>query len=300
MPFPVSRTTPFPVYRLQRSGQNITDTTHGAKLNINHISSFSNATLKRIRSLHDRKFREKERQFLVEGARAVDEAFKKGLKVSDVVVSQSFLSHQPDALASHNLPYVSLVDDRDFHELCTTASSAGIIAVAEMPNYQIKELFKGDQTLIVIANSLQDPGNLGTIVRTALAANATGVILTKGTVDPFNPKVVRAAAGALFAMPMLWDFTFTQAVDLLRDSGVQVIACDVSGTQTIFDAALDGPLALIVGNEGNGFSAGELEQVDNIISIPMNPKSESLNVAVSVGVVLFNVVNQRLKSQSAV
>jgi TrmH family RNA methyltransferase len=264
-------------------------------MNVNAVNSPSNALLKRIRSLHERKFREKERLFLIEGVRAVDEAFKKNLNVRDVLVSERFLDEHADELAAFELDHVTVVDERLFKESAMTTTPSGILAVAEMPLFKMDELFKQNKPLVVV-NAVQDPGNLGTIMRTALAASAGGMILIRGTVDPFNPKVVRSAMGSLFALPIVWDVAYEQAMDELRRRGIKIIACDASADRYIFDIDLTGSIALVFGNEGNGFAAGQLEQVDEVVSIPMNPQSESLNVAMSAAVALFNVVQQRIKS----
>jgi RNA methyltransferase, TrmH family len=132
-----------------------------------------------------------------------------------------------------------------------------------------------------------------------LAASASGVILTRGTVDPFNPKVVRAAMGALFAMPLVWDVPFAEAAEAVRSRGLRVVGCEPTAQTSLFEADLTGPVAIVLGNEGQGFSSADLEIVDEQISIPMNPASESLNVAISGAIVLFNVVQQRMKSKNA-
>jgi RNA methyltransferase, TrmH family len=264
---------------------------------VNSINSPTNALLKRVRSLHERKFRDKLRQFLIEGARAVDEGFQKHLNITDVLVSETFLNEHESELEARKFSEIAVVDDRLFKEVSTTITPGGILAVAEMPVFEPDDLFAGAATLIVVANAIQDPGNLGTIMRTALAANASGMMLITGTVDPFNPKVVRSAMGALFALPLLWDLSFEDAMENLKQRSVRILACDASGSTHVFDSNMRGPVALVVGNEGNGFAPGQLEAVDEIVSLPMNPLSESLNVAVTAAVALFNVVQQRIKSE---
>ncbi len=266
-------------------------------MKINEISSPANNLLKHVRALHERKYREKEREFLVEGSRAVGEAIVKGLRVNDVVVTETFFDTHRDFVDDLNLNSISIVADKLFHEISTTTSPAGIIAVASIPKHSFDKLFHPQRSLVVIADAVQDPGNLGTMMRTALAASATGMVLTKGTVDPFSPKVVRSAVGALFALPVVFDIAFDEAVVECRKRGLRIIACDAGGDKHVFDSDFRGPVALVFGNESNGFAEGQLHSVDEIVSIPMNPLSESLNVAVSSAVVLFNVVQQRIKSQ---
>lgn len=266
-------------------------------MKVTPIASPQNALLKRIRGLHQRSAREKSGLFLIEGPKAVVEAFEKGIRVRDVVVSESFWQQDAAAISGQNIPGVAVVPDKLMKELATTTTPAGVLATAEIPRFQLEDLF-GDQhqaPLVVIIHAIQDPGNLGTIFRTALAASATGIILTKGTVDPFNPKVVRAAMGALFAVPLVWDIALPEAVSQVRNHGLKVIACEPTAPTSLFDADLTSAIAITLGNEGQGFTEDDLDLVDLQVSIPMNEKSESLNVAISGAVVLFNVVQQRLK-----
>jgi TrmH family RNA methyltransferase len=268
-------------------------------LHVNSISSPSNALLKRIRGLHERKNREKSNAFLIEGAKGIAEAIAKNVRIRDLVVSESFWKQQGQAVVGHEIDVVTVVDDKLMRDISTQTTPAGILATAEMPRFAWDEVFEakdGQAPLVVIAHSIQDPGNLGTIFRTALAASATGVVCTRGTVDCFNPKVVRAASGALFAMPCVWDVSFEDAIAHMRERGVRVVAAEPTASETLFDCDLRGPVAIVLGNEGQGFTAADLELVDQQVSIPMNPASESLNVAICGAIVLFNVVQQRRKT----
>jgi TrmH family RNA methyltransferase len=267
-------------------------------LKITPITSNTNALLKTIRGLQQRSLREKTGLFLIEGRKAVAEALEKRLSVKDIVISQTYFEQDPDVVANHNVAEVSVVDDKMFKELTPTVTPEGILAVASTPHFSMDDIFpQRGEPLIVVAHAVQDPGNLGTIVRTALAASATGLILTRGTVDPFNPKVVRAAMGALFALPIVADIKYEDMVSGLKQRGVRIIACEGTATKRYFEADLTGPLAIVLGNEGQGFADVDLSTVDELVSIPMNPQSESLNVAVSGAIVLFSAVQQRLLSR---
>jgi len=266
-------------------------------MKVNPIVSLDNAVLKRIRGLHNRSAREKSGLFLIEGPKAIAEAFEKNVRLRDVVVSETFWNEEAALITNRDLAVVSVVEDKLIRELATTTTPTGIIATAEVPTFTVDELFSSSPALVVIVHSIQDPGNLGTIFRTALAASATGVILTRGTVDAFNPKVVRAAMGALFGMPMIWDIPFEEAALIVKERGLQMIGCQPTASTSVFEADLTGALAVVLGNEGQGFSPADLALMDQQIAIPMNPQSESLNVAISGAVVLFNVVQQRLKGR---
>ncbi len=266
-------------------------------MKINAITSATNPLLKKIRSLHDRRGREKTGLFLIEGRKAVGEAFDKGIAVEEIVASQTYWKQNADLPEAASATTVSVVDDKLFQELVTTVTPEGILAVAKIPSYSIADMFKDKKApLVVVAVAVQDPGNVGTIIRAALAACSSGVVLTKGSVDPFNPKVVRSAMGALFALPVISDIEFDQVVAELKSRKIKLLACQQGSSKRYFDCDLTQPLAIVLGNEAQGLSDAEMAQADELIAIPMNEASESLNVAVSGSIVLFSAVEQRIKA----
>ena len=269
-------------------------------MKITPIASSANVLLKKVRGLQVRQMREKQGEFLVEGAKLVCVAFAKELVVTDVLVSKSFLASGFGEAHAANITEVSLVEDKLFEELVSTQGPCGIVAVAEMLRWSVDDLFAGAVPLVVIAEAIQDPGNLGTMIRTALAARASGMILTKGTVDPFNPKVVRSAAGALFMLPIVTDMTTEDAIGWVKKHGLSLITCQMGAEKIYWEADMTGPTALAFGNEGQGFSASIVSQADDSVSIPMHQGSESLNVSISAGIILFGAVQQRAKQQRAV
>lgn len=261
------------------------------------ITSENNPLVKKVRGLRLRASREKSGLFLIEGQKLLEEAFAHGLAVKDVLASKSFLQSGLGHMNSAKLTSLHLVDDKLFQSMASTDTSCGVIATAEAPSWTMPHLLKAAVPLIVICLGIQDPGNLGTIVRTALAASASGVIFTKGTVHPFNPKVVRSAAGALFRLPFLIDLTSSEAFELVKKHGMTVIACEPTATNYFWQVDLTRPLALVLGNEGQGFSSADLACAHETVAIPMNEASESLNVAVSAGIILFGAVQQRMARQ---
>lgn len=261
-------------------------------MKINPITSAANPILKKVRALHQRAGREKSGAFLIEGAKRINEALEKGVKLSEVVVCESYLKEGLGDSHAADLSVIYVVDDKQFKTLVTTDSPCRILAVAPTREFALDSLLTS-QSLVVIADAIQDPGNLGTMMRTALAADATGIVFTKGTVDPYNPKVVRSAAGALFSLPFVTNVTADQAFTFMKGRGVKVITCEPTAKKAHWEADLTGPVALAFGNEGQGFSQAILDLADDSVSIPMNPESESLNVAVSAGIILFSAVQQR-------
>lgn len=172
--------------------------------------------------------------------------------------------------------------------VASTTTPQPVIAIAERRVCEVEELDQCEW--IVIADQISDPGNLGTIFRSAEAAGATGVVLTPGTVEAFNSKVVRASAGSMFYIPVFEDVT----IEEVKDAGFSIVGTsshDQSGSVPFTQAVLTGKIAIVVGNEAHGMEDAEL--VDQWITIPHRGRSESLNVAMAATVVCFEVANQR-------
>lgn len=266
-------------------------------MKINSVTSESNATLKLIRSLHKRSNREKQQLFLLEGSHCLQEACKRELDLQAIVASQSFITNGRDELNELEIEQITVVEDKLFAELMTTTSSCGVLAVAPIPKESSAEITKWTPRVILIVDAVQDPGNLGTLFRSALAAEIGGVVLMRGCVDAYNPKTVRAAAGALFDMPMKSDVVPADLINSLKSNGYRLVACEAKGSISYFECDLSDKVALILGNEGQGVSEDLLAGADEKIRIPMNPKSESLNVAISGGIILFETYRQRLSGR---
>lgn len=263
-------------------------------MKINPISSTANSLLKKVRGLQERSFREKSRQFLLEGPRPVQEAISRGLPLDQVIASNSFFHGSADFIADLNLAQLSLVDDKAFAELHETSSSCGILAVAEIPKYTIEDVFeKQREPLIVVCDGIQDPGNLGTIVRSAYAAEAAGLLLTRGCVDVYSPKVVRSAVGALFEMPLLYDLAHDECLKLLADKQIPLRICEASAPNVYCQADYTKACAIALGNEARGICAEFSAAAADSVSIPMRIGSESLNVGVSAGIILCEAYRQR-------
>ncbi len=260
-------------------------------MEINSVSSASNSLLKRVRQLQSRSGREKDGAFLLEGEKLFDEAVKHGIDIEAVVVRESFL--QSDFLQSRQLSKVTVVDDKLFLDLATTEAPQGLVAIARIKRRPFDSIFQGATPLVVIADRVQDPGNLGTMMRTGLALGATGLILTKGSVDAFNPKVVRSAAGALFSLPFIESVVIEDAISECRKRELTVLAFSAGGKQQLKDIDFSKPSALLLGNEANGLDKTVEARADVIVSIPMSDASESLNVAIANAIILYEASRQR-------
>jgi len=261
-------------------------------MKINSITSESNAALKTIRALHKRAGREKEQLFLLEGSHCLIEALKNELELRYVLASQSYLKSGMEEIKELDITEIAVVDDRLFESLATTSSACGVLAAARMPQQDLSSLAHWQPKRVVVADAIQDPGNLGTLIRTAFAAEFGGMLLLKGSVDHYNPKVVRSAAGALFALPVLSDLRVEQVLSLLKAQNYKIVVCEADGEKVYYEADLSEPVALVLGNEGQGVNPELRQAASECISIPMNPRAESLNVAISGGVILFETLRQ--------
>jgi TrmH family RNA methyltransferase len=182
-----------------------------------------------------------------------------------------------------------------FSSLSTTENNPGILALAVAPVWKVEDLFAGGQPLVVVLAGLQDPGNLGTILRAAEAFGATGILTTKGTVSPFNAKAIRAAAGSLFRLPRLLNLTPQQIVALLRRKNVSLLSGVAKGGKPVEEmVGKDGNrgIAVAFGSEGAGLPR-ELDAAGTAVSIPMARQVESLNVATAASVMLYEIARQR-------
>jgi RNA methyltransferase, TrmH family len=257
------------------------------------ITSASNEKVKHARALlQQRKAREREQQFVIEGARLIQEAERAGIMPALFFCTRAFLdSEHGHRLSTPWRSSAELVDDKVLASLSETVTPQGAVAVVP-----ISRLAPERRLLILVLDQLRDPGNLGTLLRSAFAAGVDEVLLSEGSADPYNPKVVRAAMGAHFRLPLQsgldWPAIARQC------AGLTLLLADASG-----DVAYDRwdwhrPSALIVGGEAEGASPAARAAAANRIFIPMQGATESLNAAVAGSIILFEAARQRRKASS--
>jgi len=245
------------------------------------------------RDLRRRKARERQHLFVAEGVRAVDELLRSSLKVSGVLIGPQFddQSRAPaiHALIAQRSVPEQRVDFREFASAAETDSPQGILAIAEVPGRVLSDIELPAKGRILVLDGLQDPGNVGTIIRTAEALGVTATYALPGTVDLWNPKVVRSGMGSHFRHPCLfgtWDELDTFRAS--RGGAFSVWGADASGTPLSAPAVPD-RLALVVGNEGAGLSAESRARLDRTVALPISANVESLNVAVATGILLYEL-----------
>lgn len=244
-----------------------------------------------LRALQGRRKRAVSGRFLAEGMRVVEDLVDSPISVAWVLSVSSIEDTERgrELLAAINrrgIPRDS-VTDREFKDLSSTEAPQGIIAVGEIPATDLTGLVGEDgPALVLVLDAVQDPGNLGTMIRSAEAFAATGVIVLPGTVDPWNPKVVRSAAGSSFRLPIV-HAAWTEASTALRSSGFKLLAADSSGRP--LSGPTQGRVALVLGNEGSGVSREVMRGVDAVVGIPTPGRAESLNVTAAAAILLYEL-----------
>lgn len=193
---------------------------------------------------------------------------------------------------------ITRVTSQVMRSLTDTVTPQGVVAVVELPEVSIDELAPGADLVLVLAE-VRDPGNAGTLVRSAAAAGASLVVFTKGAVDPFAPKTVRGAAGAIFHVPVVSGPDLAEVVDTLRRHGLSLVGAAAGEGRPLDEVDLTARVALVLGNEAWGIGDTASESLDEIVSIPMPGDAESLNVGIAGSILLFEAVRQRRLSSTA-
>jgi TrmH family RNA methyltransferase len=257
------------------------------------VQSKQNGRLKELRRALTHPGREAAGLAGIEGIKLLGEALRAGLRVPTVFAAQG-----SESLLDHLLlapeTEILLLPRELLDSALTTEAPQPIAALAEPPQWSWPQLLgsKEDSALIVVLAGLQDPGNLGTILRSAEAFGATGVLALPGTVSAWNPKTVRASAGSIFRMPLL-ALSAKECFDRLRESGITIWTTDVNEARPANFVDLVAPAALLIGNEGNGVPAGLAAEASGAITIPCPGPVESLNAAVAASVLLYEASRQR-------
>jgi TrmH family RNA methyltransferase len=231
-----------------------------------------------------------------EGPHFLEEAIKPGLqaKVHSVLVSAEAAEKHRDLLA--RLPKeaeLAQIPAQLFHQLAGTRTPQGVAAIVELPAHDLKAVAASQDAVLVIACGLQDPGNMGTIIRSADALGASAVVALAGTVNPFNAKAVRSCVGSIFRMPVFAGWKPEAVFKILRDSKVHILGTESRSAVDLSSADLRGPIALLVGQEAAGLPEEISREADELLSIPIRAEADSLNAATAIGIFLYEVARQR-------
>lgn len=254
------------------------------------IESKNNNSFKDIKKLKEKKHRVKNNKYIIEGLRFVDEALKSGVSIDSIIFTENF-KEKNDEFFSKISANVKLIQMNEslLKQLCSTENPQGVLAVVNMQNKELK-----DGELVILVDKVQDPGNMGTIIRTAHAAGASGIVVIKGTVDIYNDKTLRSTMGSIFYIPVVEDDSL-EYIKSLKEDGYRLVVSSLQGKNNFFEEDLQGKVIIAVGNEGNGISDEVYEISDVKVKIPMPGNAESLNVAVATSIMIYEKIRQSYK-----
>lgn len=266
------------------------------------ITSTSNQQIKNLSALI-KKAKERKNQglFVVEGPRMCLEAPFSW--VDAIYVSESFhmdskewelLKEYMAAAQKEGITIrCEVVSDSVFKAISDTQTPQGILAVVKMPKYELFELLKGDRTLLLVLESIQDPGNLGTMIRTGEGAGITGIIMNRTTVDLFNPKTIRSTMGSIYRIPFFIAEDLEETINEVKKAGVSLYAAHLKGKISYDVPDYTKACGFLIGNEGNGLSTEIADLASEYVRIPMEGKVESLNAAISASLLSYECNRQR-------
>lgn len=258
------------------------------------ITSTSNVQMKEITALLKKSKERKEKKvFVIEGRKMFEEICQNKSRVVKAYFSDSYVKAGYADEAMKEVPY-EIVADSVFNSMAETVTPQGVLAIVRMPEYSLEDMISDAGTLVLLEN-LRDPGNLGTIIRTAEAAGVSGVILSKESVDIYNPKVIRSTMGAVYRVPFLYVDDFMALLQELRAQEVRLLAAHLKGKKTFDKADYSGKVGILIGNEANGLSEEASELANEKVLIPMAGSVESLNAAVAAALLMYEAFrNQKL------
>ena len=258
------------------------------------ITSKENDLIKHIKKLKDKKYRDEYNEFIVEGIKMVHEAIQENANIKTIIVCDDCYnnceipSELKYEIAKKDIVYVN---QKVFNNITDVTNPQGILAVVEK-NKSSQIDYKQDFFLIL--DDIQDPGNIGTILRTADSINLNQIIVSNKTADAFNPKVVRSTMGAIFRINVIVSEDLVSVIRELKKRKIKIASTDLQTDKSIYDIDYK-KTAVIIGNEANGVSEKLLEKSDVRIKIPMTGKTESLNASVATGIILYEKQRQEMK-----
>ena len=256
------------------------------------ITSTNNQQIKNIQFLIDKpRYRKETGLFVAEGAKMFAEAPSE--MISRVYASESFMNSSPLALKVRSLPH-EIVTDQVYHKMSDTKTPQGILTVLTIPSYDEEKIFREGGCFLIL-NKIQDPGNLGTMIRTGEGAGISAVIMDEGCVDVYNPKVIRSTMGSIYRVPIIRTGSLEATIDNMKAAGIKMMAAHLKGDVYYDSQSYDSGVGIMIGNEGNGLDDSISGLADVMVRIPMDGQLESLNAAVSAAILMYEVRRHRAR-----
>lgn len=263
-----------------------------------NITSASNPTIKMIRSLYRRKQRWTKKLFLIEGIKIVEECIDINHPIENIVYSDDLFSAQGGEALFNRIKHdrrLINIPSKLYREISDTETPQGILAVVKFEINSITNASIGDNPFILLLDKVKDPGNMGTIIRTADAFGIDGIIVTDGCVDVYNPKVVRATMGSIFRVPIYNETNGAEIIKKLKDKGMTIYSTSLEESRYIQNVDFNKSCVLIIGNESRGVSSDIIALADRLIKIPMLGGAESLNAAIASSIIMYEAIRQRIQ-----
>lgn len=264
------------------------------------ITSTSNLRMKQLIQWQNKaKERRRDGVFVAEGLKMLEEAPHRLIR--DIYITQDLAERlQKGKTEKEHLLWNKIseagfetVTEEVMKKAADTQSPQGVLTVLEQPAYDREQILSKDNGLYLLLEDLQDPGNLGTILRTGEGAGITGVIMTKGTVDIFNPKTIRSTMGSIYRVPFLYVDSLAEILPVMKAAGIAAYAAHLEGENSYDCFSFQGSTAFLIGNEGNGLKKETTALADYLLRIPMEGRVESLNAAVSAALLMYEAYRQR-------
>lgn len=260
------------------------------------IESSSNKIIKEIKSLGIKKNRWQKKQFIMEGIKGIEQALNSDYKIRNIIYTTTLDKNKRgvkllNRSIKENIKTV-LVTDKVFRELSKIENPQWIIAVVDFNLKTIEDIPEKENTLVYFDN-IQDPGNMGTMIRTSEAIGGTGIIFTGGSVDIYSHKVVQASMGAILDIPIYYLENIEKGIEFLKNKGIKILTTTLNTENYVFTNKITENICIVMGNEGNGVSEEIINNSDELIKIPIVGKAESLNVGIALGIILYE--NLRIK-----
>ncbi len=260
-----------------------------------NITSAQNKYIKQINFLRTKKERDRTKLFIAEGERLIYE-IPPDWKTKYVITSKSYFTSTDKKKLLKNFPKSEIftITDELFKKISDTVTPQGILAVCEQKIFDEKTLFEKKNPFFLLLEKVRDPGNMGTLIRTADAAGVDGIFLSKGCVDLYNNKVIRATMGSIFHIPIIINCDFNNLIALLRNKNINIFAAHLKGNILPYEIDLTKGCGLLIGNEATGLSDKTSEKATSLIKIPMPGKAESINASIAGSIFIYEAVRQRV------